>query len=107
VVSVVTRADLEGKVGPFVEAARTEISQLLKEKVGPTLKSCPMPVLAEGEVFWVGQPVAAVVASDRYVAEDALELIDVEYDPLPVIADPERALDPDAPVLHPSSVHRT
>jgi carbon-monoxide dehydrogenase large subunit len=101
VVAVVTHEDLVGKVGPFVEAARTEVTPLLKEKVGPTLKSCPMPVLAEGVVLWVGQPVAAVVAADRYVAEDALELIEVEYDPLPVVADPERALEPDAPLLHP------
>lgn len=101
VVTVVTHGDLEGKMGPFVEAARTEISQLLKDKVGPTLKSCPMPVLAEGVVSWVGQPVAAVVAIDRYIAEDALELIEVDYDPLPVVADPQQAIAPDAPVLHP------
>ena len=101
VVGVFTWRDLEGAMGPFVEAARTEVSPVLMEKVGPTLKSCPMPVLAQGTVFWVGQPVAAVVATDRPVAEDALELIEVDYDPLPVVADPQRALDPDAPVLHP------
>ncbi|HZD17246.1 MAG TPA: xanthine dehydrogenase family protein molybdopterin-binding subunit [Actinomycetota bacterium] len=101
VVAVVTAADLEGKMGPFVEAARTEISSILLDKIGPTLKSCPMPVLAQGRVFWVGQPVAAVVAEDRYVAEDALERIEVEYEPLPAVADPEWALSPDAPILHP------
>lgn len=104
VIAVFTTRDLEGKMGPFVEAARTEISPLLLGKVQPTLKSCPMPVLAAGEVFWVGQPVAAVIAADRYVAEDALERIDVEYEPLPVIADPEGALAPDAPILHPELV---
>ncbi len=101
VVAVVTADDLRGTMGPFVEAARTEVSALLKEKVAPTLKSCPMPVLADGRVFWVGQPIAAVVARDRYVAEDALELIEVDYEPLPAIGDPQRALEPDAPVLHP------
>ncbi|MFB3737343.1 MAG: xanthine dehydrogenase family protein molybdopterin-binding subunit [Candidatus Velamenicoccus archaeovorus] len=101
VVTVVTWKDLEGKMGPFVEAARTEVSPLLIEKVGPELKSCPMPVLAEGRVLWVGQPVAAVVATDRALAEDALELVEVDYEPLPVVTDPERALEPDAPVLHP------
>lgn len=101
VIAVFTAADLEGRMGTFVEAARTEISSLLIDKVRPTLKSCPMPVLAEGRVFWIGQPVAAVVARDRYVAEDALERIEVEYEPLPVVADPEAALAPDAPVLHP------
>ncbi|HEX6230596.1 MAG TPA: xanthine dehydrogenase family protein molybdopterin-binding subunit [Actinomycetota bacterium] len=101
VIAFVTAADLEGKMGPFVEAARTEISALLMEKVNPTLKSCPMPVLAQGRVFWVGQPIAAVVAADRYVAEDVLERVEVEYEPLPAVADPEAALRPDAPILHP------
>ncbi|MGH2672110.1 MAG: xanthine dehydrogenase family protein molybdopterin-binding subunit [Actinomycetota bacterium] len=101
VIAVFTHADLDKKMGPFVEAARTEISSLLLQKVNPTLKSCPMPVLAEGKVFWVGQPIAAVVATNRYVAEDALEVIEVEYEPREVIADPEAALAPDAPILHP------
>src|SRR5260221_14488934 len=50
----------------------------------------------------VGEPVAAVVAESRYIAEDALELIDVTYAPLPVMADPEEAprATPD-PVFHP------
>jgi carbon-monoxide dehydrogenase large subunit len=101
VLAVVTASDLEGKMRSFVEAARTEISQLLMDKVNPTLKSCPMPVLAPGRVHWVGQPIAAVIATDRYVAEDALERVQVEYEPLPVVADPEAALAPDAPLLHP------
>jgi len=101
VVGVFTERDLDGRVGPFVEAARTEISPLLKEKIGPTLKSCPMPVLAKDRVLWVGQPVAVVVAVDRYLAEDALELVQVDYEPLPAVNDPEDALEPGAPVLHP------
>lgn len=56
--------------------------------------------LATDRVRWVGQAVAAVVAVDRYVAEDALELIDVEYEPLPVVADLDAALAPDAPRLY-------
>lgn len=51
-------------------------------------------------VRYVGEPVAVVVASDRYVAEDAAELVAVEYDPLPVVASPEAAMAPEAPVLH-------
>jgi carbon-monoxide dehydrogenase large subunit len=101
VVRVFTARDLEGKIGPFVEAARTEIAPLLREKIGPTLKSCPMPVLAADRVLWVGQPVAVLVAADRYLAEDALELVQVEYEPLAAVSDPEHALEPDAPVLHP------
>lgn len=55
--------------------------------------------LADDKVTFVGQPVAVVVATDRYTAEDALELIEVDYDPLPVILDMEKAAQPDAPVL--------
>lgn len=102
VVAVFTGADLSGRVGTIVEAARKEVEGPIKDRV-PTLdvKSCPMPVLARDEVFWVGQPLAVVVAENRYVAEDALEQIEVEYDPLPVVADPEAALAPETPVLHP------
>ncbi len=56
--------------------------------------------MATDRVRWVGQPVAAVVATDRYVAEDALALIAVDYEPLPVVPDLERALAPDAPTLY-------
>ncbi|MEK7386733.1 MAG: xanthine dehydrogenase family protein molybdopterin-binding subunit, partial [candidate division NC10 bacterium] len=49
---------------------------------------------------FVGEPVAVVVARDRYVAEDAADLVQVSYEPLPAVVDPERALEPDAPVLH-------
>src|SRR5438309_246001 len=49
---------------------------------------------------FVGEPVAVVVARDRYLAEDAAELVEVEYEPLPAVIDPEKALEPDAPVLH-------
>jgi 2-furoyl-CoA dehydrogenase large subunit len=56
--------------------------------------------IATDRVRYVGEPVAVVVAVDRYVAEDALDLIDVNYAPLPVVVDPLAALGPDAPVLH-------
>jgi carbon-monoxide dehydrogenase large subunit len=58
------------------------------------------PALAVGRVRHVGEAVAAVVASDRYAAEDAAELVSVRYEPLPVAADVERALADGAPVLH-------
>jgi carbon-monoxide dehydrogenase large subunit len=56
--------------------------------------------LASGKVRYVGEPVAVVVATSRYLAEDALELIDVEYEPLPPLAHPLSALAADAPLLH-------
>src|SRR5215470_17969314 len=49
---------------------------------------------------YVGEPVAVVVATDRYLAEDALDLTEVDYDPLPAIVDPLAALAPGAPTLH-------
>jgi CO/xanthine dehydrogenase Mo-binding subunit len=56
--------------------------------------------LAVGRARWMGEPVAAVVAATRELARDAAELVEVEYDPLPVLVDAEKAQDADAPVLH-------
>ena len=58
--------------------------------------------IATDRVRYVGEPVAIVVARDRYLAEDALDLIEVDYKPLPAIVDPVGALAQDAPILHPS-----
>jgi CO/xanthine dehydrogenase Mo-binding subunit len=60
-----------------------------------------VPVLAEDRVRFVGERVAAVAAEDREAAEEALLLIDVEYEPLPAVFDPLEALNQDAPLLHP------
>ncbi|MFL5094884.1 MAG: xanthine dehydrogenase family protein molybdopterin-binding subunit [Xanthobacteraceae bacterium] len=56
--------------------------------------------IAVDRVRYMGEPVAVVVAQDRYLAEDALDLIDVEYEALPAVVDPLAALEPSAPVLH-------
>jgi aerobic carbon-monoxide dehydrogenase large subunit len=58
-------------------------------------------VLAIGRVYFVGHPVAVVVAQNRYLAQDAADLIEVDYDPLPAVADPEKALASGAPAVHP------
>jgi len=55
---------------------------------------------ATDKARFVGEPVAVVVARDRYLAEDAADAVVVRYEPLPAVVDPERALEPDAPVLH-------
>ncbi len=55
--------------------------------VGPESPETPRPPLAEGEVRFVGDPVVLVVAENRYVAEDAVELVNVDYDPLPAAPD--------------------
>jgi CO/xanthine dehydrogenase Mo-binding subunit len=67
---------------------------------GPDPASHTWRCLAVGKVRYVGEGVAVVVAESRYLAEDALALIEVEYEPLPVLVDPERALDEGAPLVH-------
>ena len=52
-------------------------------------------------MYFVGHPVAVVVATDRYIARDAADLVEVDYEPLPAVADPEKAIAPGAPAVHP------
>ena len=74
------------------------------EMTNPLPAFCAEPVvqyaLAVGKVRFVGEAVAAVAAVDRYTAEDAASLIEVEYEPLPVVTDPFEALKPGAAIVH-------
>ena len=65
----------------------------------PTLAGDKQMVLADGKVLFQGQEIAFVIAEDRYICADAIELIEVEYEELPVVVDPFKALLPGAPVL--------
>ena len=65
----------------------------------PTLSGDTQAVLATDKVRMQGQEVACVIAEDPYVAHDALELIDVDYEPLPVVTTPQQALEDGAPVI--------
>jgi carbon-monoxide dehydrogenase large subunit len=65
----------------------------------PTLSGDTQAVLATDKVRFQGQEIAAVIATDRYIAEDAAELIQVEYEDLEPIVNPQRALEDDAPVI--------
>ncbi|HQS07873.1 MAG TPA: aerobic carbon-monoxide dehydrogenase large subunit [Xanthobacteraceae bacterium] len=65
----------------------------------PTLAGDVLAVLADEKVLFQNQEVAFVIADDRYIAADAIELIDCEYEELPVLVDPSKALLPDAPIL--------
>src|SRR5581483_1755610 len=56
-------------------------------------------VLAADKVRFQGQEVAAVVAESPYIAKDALQLIEVQYEPLPPVVDPRKALEPGAPLI--------
>jgi aerobic carbon-monoxide dehydrogenase large subunit len=77
-----------------------EIPELVCIDAEETTLPFLQPVLARDKVRYVGEPVAVVVAKDRYDAEDLLTLVEVDYDPLPAVVDPERALHADAPVVH-------
>ncbi len=56
--------------------------------------------LARGKVRWVGEPLAAIVAPNRYIAEDIAELVEVDYDPLPAVVDPETSLNDTSNLLY-------
>lgn len=65
----------------------------------PTLAGDVQAVLADGKVSFQNQEVAFVIAEDRYLAADGAELVEVEYEELPAVVDPFKALEPDAPVV--------
>ncbi len=90
VVAVLTGADVNAKCGTIPCASDI-----------PGLKAPAHTVLAGNRVYFLGHPVAVVVARDRYVATDAVELIEVDYDPLPVVTDPERAIEANTSLTHP------
>jgi carbon-monoxide dehydrogenase large subunit len=92
VLRFVTAADLAGLYTPWVG--------VLTHFKG--MKSNPQHPLASERVTWQGEPVAAVVAKSRAEAEDALALVDVDWEELPPATDAEAALAPGAPVIHPA-----
>jgi len=88
------------KALPGVKAILTAADlEPLKLHYMPTLAGDVQAVLAQDKVLFQNQEVAFVIAEDRYAAADAIELVEVEYEPLPLLVDPFKALDPDAPVL--------
>ena len=96
VTACVTSAELGGRVRPLVAPSRMK-----------SYRPTEFPALARGKVRYVGEAVAVVVGENRYVAEDALDLIDVEYAPLPVVADAEAALAPSSPLVHETAAANT
>jgi len=87
--AVVTGADLDG-----VAAMRSDAMDV------ETCRVTEWPVLARDRVRYVGEAVAAVVADDRYAAEDGAALVEVTYDPLPAVVDVDDGLRADAPRVH-------
>ena len=91
VLATVTAADFpELEIGASIPMGETGYDMWMVAQIN----------MARGKVFWVGQPVAAVAAVDSHVAEAALALIDVDYEPLPHAIDIVAAMATDAPVLH-------
>ena len=93
---------LSGVVGIFTG---TDVN----DKLGTIPCASPLPggkspdhtVLAGARAYFVGHPVAVVVAETRAIARDALDLVDVDYEPLPAVIDPEKALEKGSPLTHP------
>ncbi|HEY1636366.1 MAG TPA: xanthine dehydrogenase family protein molybdopterin-binding subunit [Acidimicrobiales bacterium] len=70
---------------------------------GPNGQSRQFRLFADGDVRFVGEPVAMVVAASRYVAEDAVELVEIDIEPETPVVDPEHAADEGAPLVHPEA----
>src|SRR2546428_1928131 len=95
-----TRARRLPGVVAVLAAADLPLSPIEPAFAGDEYHGAGWPPLAGVRVRFVGDPVAVVAASDRYIAEDAVELLEVAYDPLPVVASVEEARRPDAVLVH-------
>src|SRR5215475_13385918 len=89
VVAVVTGEEVAANCGPIPCAASI-----------PDMKNAQRQLLAVDKVRFVGEPIAVVVAHDKYIARDAADLIDIDYEPLPAVVNPEKAMDPASPRLY-------
>jgi carbon-monoxide dehydrogenase large subunit len=101
-IKTATAKELPGVLGVFTGAD-------LNDKVAAVPCAAPIPggktpshtILAGARVYFVGHPVAVVVAETRAIARDALDLVEVDYEPLPAVIDPEKALADGSPLTHP------
>ena len=92
VVVVVTGAEIAERMTPWLAVMENQ----------PALKTVPQYALAVDRALWQGEPVCAIVAETRSIAEDAAELVDVEWRERAPVGHMERALEADAPVIHES-----
>ncbi|CAI7976225.1 Carbon-monoxide dehydrogenase (Acceptor) [Frankia sp. Hr75.2] len=87
-VDISAALDLPGVHAVFLAAdLNPDIREQWYTSMGKDIPDTPRPALASDEVRFVGDPVALVIAESRYIAEDATELVEVDYDPLPAVAD--------------------
>ena len=104
VAAVYTAADLgpaQRHLGSFGQFPPSLLDQWL-----PKVRPVPVTTLATDKVRYVGEPVALVVAADRYLAEDAVELVEVDYEPLEPVVDAAQAIQPGAAEVHEDALGR-
>src|SRR5512144_2927820 len=89
VVAVVTGDEVAAHCGPLPCAASI-----------PDMKPAYRHLLATNKVRFVGEPIAVVVAENKYIARDAADLIEIDYEPLDAVVNPEKAMDPKSPRLY-------
>src|SRR3954463_14610576 len=94
-------AALPGVVAIFTGADIVKLGAVPCAASLPGLRVPHHHLLAQDRVYYVGHPVAVVVATDRYIAQDAADLVEIDYDVLPAVADPEKAIAAGAPAVHP------
>ncbi len=98
VMAVLTHADTPGgTLPPFLWDT---LPPSLVEALDPLIRPCHPPFLASDRVRFVGQAVVMLLAEDRFIAEDAAEMVRIDYEPLLPLASVEGALHPSAPILH-------
>lgn len=101
VVTVFTAADLAGRTEPLCVSGEVHTPERLQRELKPMDRVHRIPLLPPSCVSYVGQPVAMIVADSRHAAMDAAELVEVEYEALPVVTDPVAALEAGAPRVEP------
>lgn len=101
VTCILTAQDIEGEIEPFTRFLDYENTPpQLEEMIHPVVLPCAQDVLAKDRVVYLGQPVVVIVAKDRYVAEDAANLITIDYESIPVVIDPLKAKEDESPIIH-------
>ena len=89
-----------GVVAVFTAEDMSEVNAVFATSRMKDYYATPTTALATSKVRYVGEPVVGVIAQSRYLAEDALELLDIVYEPLPVVIDPEEAAKSSSAILH-------
>ena len=101
VIAVLTASEIADLTTPLTRQFYRDIAPILKAEYDLTIHPYRAPVLAQDRVLRVGEPIAMVIASSRYTAEDGAEAVHIEVEPRAALIDPRAACAPDAEQLHP------